>query len=366
MRTFNFLVLALLGFFFASCGSDDDHLGDWAKASQFAGSDRLGAVSFVINDVAYVGLGYGNNDAEYQDFWKFDYTSGSWTRINDFPGEARHAAVAFVIGNKAYVGSGYRSNTNTTTLKYYDDFWEFDPVADGGKGAWSQIDNLPVKCRDAVAFANDKYGYVGTGRNRENNQDLIYKDFYKFDPKAGAGQQWKILDGKSGFIGDKRYGASAFVVGGYAYVCLGTDGAGVLRDMSKFDFTTETWTPMGALTNKPDVKQDKDYDRIPRAYAITFISDKGKDGQPYAYVATGMGGTAPRTVWRYNHNRDQWHQMEDLSYYAANVTMGVGFAVGGYGYYTTGGSGTDEYGVRVYAATWKFIPDVKEDKRNDY
>lgn len=96
----------------------------------------------------------------------------------------------------------------------------------------------------------------------------------------------RILDGKSGFIGDKRSRCVAFVVGGYAYVCLGTDGAGVLRDMSKFDFTTETWTPMGALTNKPDVKQDKDYDRIPRAYAITFISDKGKDGQPYAYVAT--------------------------------------------------------------------------------
>lgn len=32
MRTFNLLVLAILGLFVAAC-DDDDHLGDWAKAT---------------------------------------------------------------------------------------------------------------------------------------------------------------------------------------------------------------------------------------------------------------------------------------------------------------------------------------------
>jgi len=366
MRTLNYVVLAVLGLFFAACGSDDDHLGDWAKAPQFAGSGRLGAVSFVIGDMAYVGLGLGEKDQEFRDFWKFDYANGgTWTKVAEFPGRARHGAVAFVLNGKAYVGTGYIMATQTTVgesrpAEYLQDFYEYDPVTD----TWTQIQDYPVKCRDAVAFADPtgKAGYVGTGRGRnENDVDEIYKDFFKYVPGTG----WSSLEGISAFIGDKRYGATAFVVGGKAYVCLGTDNTYV-RDVSMFDFTTETWTAKGALTDKPDIDQDKDYDRIPRAYAVSFVSNKGFGKVEYAYIATGIGNNR-RTTWRYNHVRDQWHQMEDLSTYASDVVMAVGFTVGGYGFYTTGGSATDaSSSFTPYSNTWRFIPDAKEWRGNDY
>ena len=366
MRTLNYVFLAIVGLLFAACGSDDDHLGDWAKAPQFAGSGRIGAVSFVINDIAYVGLGLGDKDQEFNDFWMYDHNSGgTWTKVKDFPGRARHGAVAFVLNGKAYVGTGYIMATQTNigesrTSEYLQDFWEYDPATD----SWTQIEDYPVKCRDAVAFAdpNGKAGYVGTGRGRnENDVEEVYKDFFKYVPGTG----WTRLEGTSAFIGDKRYGATAFVVGGHAYVCLGSDNTYV-RDVCKFDFTNETWKFMGTLTDKPKVHQDKDYDRIPRVFAVSFVSDKGVDGEEYAYIATGMGNNR-RTTWRYNHHRDQWHQMEDLSVYASDVVMGVGFSVGGYGFYTTGGSATDASSAFTpYSNTWKFLPDAKEWRGNDY
>ena len=45
MRTFNLVVLAILGLFIASC-DDDDRLGDWEKSIQFSGAGREGAICF--------------------------------------------------------------------------------------------------------------------------------------------------------------------------------------------------------------------------------------------------------------------------------------------------------------------------------
>ena len=67
----------------------------------------------------------------------------------------------------------------------------------------------------------------------------------------------------------------------------------------------------------------------------------------------------------YHHKKDQWHQMEDLSSMANALVMGVGFTYKGYGYYTTGGGSADVY-TSLNSDTWRFIPDVKETRRNDY
>lgn len=101
-----------------------------------------------------------------------------------------------------------------------------------------------------------------------------------------------------------------------------------------------------------------------RVYAVSFVSNAGNDGEPYGYIATGQGRNS-RTVWKYNHKKDQWHQMEDLSSMATALVMGVGFTYKGYGYYTTGGGSADVY-TSLNPDTWRFIPDVKETRRNDY
>ena len=248
--------------------------------------------------------------------------------------------------------------------EYLKDFYRFDPT----DNSWTRIEDFPGEARrDAVAFTLDNYGYVGTGRA---DKALLFKDFYCFDPKT---ETWNTNE--LGFKGDQRYGASAFVVGGAAYVCLGAKGSGYAQDVIKCTPLGEgkvSWDNMQALTDKPGVKQDKDYDRIPRAFAVSFVSNKGKDGENYAYIATGTGNSSS-TVWKYNHKKDQWHQMEDLAPSAGNVVGAVSFVADGYGYYTTGGTSIDPIdavsssSTRYFTnSTWKFIPDIKETRRNDY
>ena len=377
MRTFSLLVLAILGFAFVAC-DDDDHLGDWEKAPEFSGRLRNQAVSFVIGDYAYVGTGFGVDLAEYTDFKKYNLKEGTWTDVPDnFPGKGRHGAVAFVAEKEgktyAYVGLGYISanqiqgsdGTDVIRAKeYLKDFYRFDPT----DNSWTRIEDFPGEARrDAVAFTLDNYGYVGTGRA---DKALLFKDFYCFDPKT---ETWNTNE--LGFKGDQRYGASAFGVGGAAYVCLGAKGSGYAQDVIKCTPLGEgkvSWDNMQALTDKPGVKQDKDYDRIPRAFAVSFVSNKGKDGENYAYIATGTGNSSS-TVWKYNHKKDQWHQMEDLAPSAGNVVGAVSFVADGYGYYTTGGTSIDPIdavsssSTRYFTnSTWKFIPDIKETRRNDY
>ena len=105
MRTFSFLVLCLMGFFFMACDDDENRLGDWALGSAWPGEVRNQAVCFVIDDYAYVGLGIGINGAEYTNFRKMNLNTGYWTvdSVAPFPGKGRHAAVAFAVNGKAPV-----------------------------------------------------------------------------------------------------------------------------------------------------------------------------------------------------------------------------------------------------------------------
>ena len=368
MRTFNLFTLALLVLSFVAC-NDENRAGDWARVPSYGGEPRNGAVAFVINDIAYVGLGYGVKSVEYKSFKKYDYKTGQWYDVADFGGKGRHGAVAFVIDGKAYVGTGYITSKpgaigeEAREREWLNDFWCYDPVAD----AWTEVASLDKAIdldgrstpgdprQDAVAFSIGGYGYVGTGVGKDGK---LYKDFYFYNPSAN---RWtKMPD----FIGEARRGGTTFVIGGSAYVCLGgtTGSGGLLLDNNKFTPNadgTGTWKPMQALANKPENKQDKDYGRIPRAYAFSFITDKGNDGNAYAYIA---GGTAGNTVWRYDHNRDTWHQREGLPF--AGIVAAVGFSVNGYGYCTTGAGSYETQGGST--DSWKFFPDIKEERGNDY
>lgn len=400
MRTFNFVVLAILGLFFAAC-DDDDHLGDWAKATQFSGAGREAAVCFTdpATGTVFVALGYGDRQEEFADIYEFN--GSTWNQLNTkFPapqnpvpgdaqnptennnGNGRHSAVSFVIDDYAYVGLGYVTPfsgypTGSTVLierdrKFFNDFYRFNMKTK----EWETVDITPFPGdprREAVAFSDGTFGYVGTGYG---DNSRIYRDFYKFDPKGTETHNGKTTIGKwetMDALGDARYGGVSFVINNAAYVCLGSSvvsnsGGSPVLDVVKFDFATQKWEQMGALADKPGIKQDKDYGRIPRTYAISFISNRGKDGESYAYIAGGSGSNYQRTVWKYNHKKDQWHQMEDLSRQAsAPVVGGVGFSYDGYGYYTTGSTTMDaSSGSAFYIATWRFIPDVKEDRANDY
>src|ERR1700680_533032 len=93
-----------------SCGKNSipyTQDGDWAAESQLNGPARSEAVSFVINNFAYVGTGWDGLNTRYTDFWKYDPAGNVWSQVTSMPGAGRSSAIAFSANGKGYVGTGY-------------------------------------------------------------------------------------------------------------------------------------------------------------------------------------------------------------------------------------------------------------------
>lgn len=362
MKRVNFLCLLMLGLFFTACHSSDDTWGDWSRSYSFSGRPRTGAVSFILNGEAYVGL--GRNDAiegldkDLKDFWKFDGTK--WTPVESFPtAEGRYGAVAFVVkeGGRevAYVGTGYHSKSSDEY--YYADFYRFDGETwtDPGLSLPKALDRPTENNgrRYGVAFTLNNKGYVGTGLA---TGDLVLNDMYCYDP---ATKQFT----NAGFNGEPRMGAVAFVIGEKAVVCLGSkvaSGKGsYVYDVKIFDGTK--WTDGKSVKNEDRVNWDNDYDKIARAYAVAFTSTRGDQGNK-AYIATGFG-SYQNSCWEYDITKDRWYEVAEMPSLMTARGFAVGFTLNEYGYVTTGGSSIRD---AIDTDCWKFTPNVEEESDNDY
>lgn len=134
----------------------------WSQMANFPGGSREGTVHFALNGLGYVGCGLNNlgTYAGLDDFYTYDDVLNTWTQVGNFPGPARHSAVSFVLNNKAYVTTGNTGNTSGTT---FDDLWEFNPVG----GVWTQLPSLPDTARQSGgAFSVGSCGYLFGGMHQ--------------------------------------------------------------------------------------------------------------------------------------------------------------------------------------------------------
>lgn len=329
MKTFWTIVLGL--FLWVGCNnSDDDPMGNWVRKSDFEGMPRGSAVSFVIGDKAYVGLGYNDdddtNDGYMKDFWVYSSLSDRWDRIADFPGNGRVAAVGFAVNGKGYVGTGYDGDNKLR------DFWEYDPSTN----TWTQKDNFMGNARyKAVGFSINNFGYIGTGYG-DDSVDKI--DFYRFDPTQESGNQWRKVQSIGG---QKRRGATAFTYNSKAYVCTGINNGVTLTDIWEYDGTADTWT------KKTDLDDDEDWTII-RQNASSFVLD-GK-----AYVCLGENSSTLGSCWQYNFTKDSWTEMSDFE--GSARTNALAFTVGEKAIVATGQTGS-----YYLDDVWEFRPYEESD-----
>lgn len=328
---------------------------------------------------------------------------GDWALGASFPGEPRSQAVAFVIDDYAYVGLGYRCEFIAPDIyrrqQFFYDFWEYDPSLTteingrSYEGSWRRMADFPHEDpsthdgggrRDAVAFSfsdsEDRHGYVGLGRG---HLDKAYNDFYSFSPEGhsqnDSGQslpgKWRLIidDHGSVYPGNPRYGATAFVIDGNAYICLGKESAHTYS-VENIKFIPDgkgggSFYHMQATCEKPDNAQDSLYDLIPRAHAVSFTSQTPNDERAYAYIALG---DQDRSTWRYDHLTDLWHRVEDISL-RAGATPWVGAVAfsapdhtgnNTFGLCTTGTTEIDS--DKGTLETWWFYPGIPEWRGNDY
>lgn len=190
-------VLFFISLIFISCDNDPNNDNNktpnkWEQLTNFGGSEREGAVAFVINNKIYAGL------ATYNDFWEFDLTTKTWTQKTNFPSQVYAYSVSFSIGNKGYVGvSGNK------------EFWEYNP----SKDEWIQKADYPGETYYGVVyFSSETKGYVGLG-------DMGYsssRDFWEYDPSTNIWTQ------KADFLEEGgRYCAKGLYLNGKGYVFTG-------------------------------------------------------------------------------------------------------------------------------------------------
>ncbi|MEI8046636.1 MAG: kelch repeat-containing protein [Bacteroidota bacterium] len=104
-----------------------DKINDsWTRIPNLPGLARAAVISFVIGGKVYVGLGCSfANDFyyNYSDFYEYNPGTNTWGSLIVAPRNLlrRRYAVSFIINNMGYVGTGYSENG------LLDDLWSFGP-----------------------------------------------------------------------------------------------------------------------------------------------------------------------------------------------------------------------------------------------
>jgi N-acetylneuraminic acid mutarotase len=190
----------------------------WNILPDFPGSPRIDAISFVIDEKAYVGSGYDGTNT--RDFYAYEPRAGTWQRIPDFPGGDIHAAVGAGTGSRGFVIGGARAPHD------YKFVYEYTPAAH----AWVKRSDFPSHPRNfhCGTAIDDNFIVMGTGGSYEINVRL--KDFYLYDIAADS---WSAIpDYPADASGTSRPIGAA--VDGKAYFGTGFD-ADYTNDWNQFE-----------------------------------------------------------------------------------------------------------------------------------
>lgn len=254
----------------------------WTQKADLPGSPRRDAVSFVINNYAFVGSGMdsvsGPTGNTLKDFWRYNPQTNSWSAIADFPGaggEGIYFATGFSVAGKGYLCGG-----KITASIYSNQLWEYKP----SNNQWIQRANFPGGVRyQMVSFVVGDKAYVGMG----TDQNVYKKDVYCYDPGANS---WQAI---APFPAYERAAASTFTLEERGFVCLGNNG-GLLSDLMEYNPKTDTWTLRSA------------YGGSERKGAISFVIGNK------AYVGTGKGVSGKKASW-YVYEPCNYAALDELS-----------------------------------------------------
>ena len=253
----------------------------WTQKADLPGPARRDAISFVVDNFAYVGSGMdsisGPSGTTLKDFWRYEPSTNTWAAIADFPGaggEGIYFATGFSVGGKGYLCGGKMGST-----LYSSQLWEYKP----SNNQWLQRANFPGGVRyQMLSFVVGSKAYVGMG----TDQNIFKKDVYCYDPGAN---NWQAI---APFPGYERGSASAFTLEQRGFVCLGNNG-GLLADLIEYNPKTDSWTLRAV------------YGGSERKSAVSFVIDNK------AYVGTGNGYSGKKDSW-YMYAPSNYAALEEL------------------------------------------------------
>ena len=336
----------------------------WSQKADFGSSGRYRASAFVIDSLAYVGLGSSDNSPGYRyDLWKYNSTTNTWQQLNSLPNSnlGRYSAGAFSVNGKGYISCGF------TSAGPVSDTWEYNPVTD----SWLQKASMPGAVRGACAsFQSNTYGYIAGGENAGPMN--YYNDCWQFDPSANTWLQ------RSNMPFTVSHPAS-FSLNNQGYVSCGYAAGGMSDILLSYNPATNTWTTkhktgshgrirsrLVAFDNKlfltGGTQGDRSYNTVTAAF---FRRDSWwfnpadttwtqGDSLPVPLTSSGsfvidsciyiVGGLNPSQVavndnWQYNPYTQAWTQKASFPHATAR-TGAISMTISNRGYYGMGASST--------------------------
>ncbi len=142
--------------------------------------------TFAIGDYGYIATG-AVPDGDLSWVWRYNPSSDSWTQMSDFPGAPRQGAVGFVLNGKAYVGLG-EAQSDTV----FSDFYSYDPTAD----QWTYVTSFPSAHgrANANAVATSSAAFIGLGAYYSGQSLFGDDDIWSFSPTDGVATTTHVSD----------------------------------------------------------------------------------------------------------------------------------------------------------------------------
>jgi N-acetylneuraminic acid mutarotase len=280
----------------------------------------------------------------------FSFGAEVWNQKSSLPAVGRHRGTGISIGQKGYIGLGHMNGTGNNII--YKDWWEFDPATN----SWTQKSDYPVGTYGASAFSVDSVGYVGGGTGLSN-------EFYKYSP---ANNTWTQI---SNALFSNPSDQTAFGINGKGYILDGTT-------LLEYKPSTDSWATKAdcpitgwaitsfVIRNSAYVKVNNQmYEYKPTAdewieraifpgiitngSAAFSVNNKG-------YIISGYSSFLNpvfSVMWEYDPTTNSWTQMPDFP--GTSRRFGVGFSINNKGYF---GSGTNGTNMNDF---WEYNPTLK-------
>lgn len=247
----------------------------WTPIADFPGAARYGAIGFSIGDKGYVSLGAAGNKFEFPtDFWEYNPSSNQWTKKADFPDKGRDEASVFVIGTTAYIIGGALAGEIAVNNK---NVWEYNSLKD----KWQKNNDFPGPARiGTVAFTMNKKGYICSGYN---GLLKFYNDFWEFDPKL------KIWNQKKDISFDPRHHAFSFINDNTIYIGTGVSKKKLLSGSGSSDIWTLKFKEENFADYKAKLLYDDKNKKLPLGQqGVSLIGDEKKVIQTTTTDNTGL------------------------------------------------------------------------------
>lgn len=218
----------------------------WTQKADFSGGPRAYATGFVIGNYGYLGTGENTNGILQNDLWRYDPVANTWIQEASLNSGVREAAVGFSVGGKGYIGTGQTGVSGQSSSSCLADMWEYDPTLN----TWTPKQNFPPGGRtdiDRGVFVYGNKAYLGTGRDCNNSfAPQHYNDFWEFDPVAN------VWTPKSNFPGVPRRGTVGFALCDAGFFGLGTDAnSNPQSDLWRYAPASDTWTLAAVFPGSP-------------------------------------------------------------------------------------------------------------------